>query len=368
MGRFIDLTGQRFGRLFVVARELNNKHGHITWFCICDCGNTIIIIGTDLARTDKRAVKSCGCLGTSYQYFEELRQQEIGKFYHGCETLDAHSDRNGNDARTIVKVKCFCGNIFECRLRDLKRKKNPQKSCGCLRKLEEGEAAFNDIFYRYKESADRRNCIFELTKEEFREIIIQNCNYCNILPREIQYCKNFNGAFFGNGTDQVIAQGGYTKENCVSACTVCNHLKLDLSLEDWNLKLERITLKDYDNLLFDFNLEEVSEDKLKLQRGNFKKQKSHTKNQINTLTEQQYYFLATSLCFYCNAIPGNFNKRDSKDFYQSIDQKLARGGYVFKNCLPCCSSCNVAKNNMSYENFINHLKRLQQFQKALIVL
>ena len=62
MGKFIDLTGQKFGRLTVVSRAEN----YITpkglkfamWNCVCDCGNKTTVVSGDL-RGGK--TKSCGC-------------------------------------------------------------------------------------------------------------------------------------------------------------------------------------------------------------------------------------------------------------------------------------------------------------------
>lgn len=59
MGKLIDLTGQRFGRLTVVGRAENAKDGHARWLCKCDCGNTTVVGGNDLKKGTSR---SCGCL------------------------------------------------------------------------------------------------------------------------------------------------------------------------------------------------------------------------------------------------------------------------------------------------------------------
>ena len=59
MGRLIDLTGQRFGRLTVLRRSQKNIMGHAAWICRCDCGNTTIVSG-QLLRDGKTL--SCGCL------------------------------------------------------------------------------------------------------------------------------------------------------------------------------------------------------------------------------------------------------------------------------------------------------------------
>lgn len=59
MGRFRDLTGERFGRLFVLQRNGYNKHSQLLWLCECDCGNTKSVLGCVLVRGD---TQSCGCL------------------------------------------------------------------------------------------------------------------------------------------------------------------------------------------------------------------------------------------------------------------------------------------------------------------
>lgn len=59
MGKFIDLTGKRFGRLIVISKDLNNKSKRIKWICKCDCGNTKSVYGFNL---QKGYTKSCGCL------------------------------------------------------------------------------------------------------------------------------------------------------------------------------------------------------------------------------------------------------------------------------------------------------------------
>lgn len=58
MGKFIDLTGRRFGRLTVLARAENHKKD-VMWRCLCDCGNEITTARSSLLAGRTR---SCGCL------------------------------------------------------------------------------------------------------------------------------------------------------------------------------------------------------------------------------------------------------------------------------------------------------------------
>lgn len=59
MSKFIDLTGQRFGRLIVIKQVGKNKWGRTNWLCLCECGRETLVCTGDLniGRT-----KSCGCL------------------------------------------------------------------------------------------------------------------------------------------------------------------------------------------------------------------------------------------------------------------------------------------------------------------
>jgi hypothetical protein len=59
MGKLIDLTGQRFGRLVVVEPAGKNNNKKMTWICCCDCGKIKVAETYHLIRGETR---SCGCL------------------------------------------------------------------------------------------------------------------------------------------------------------------------------------------------------------------------------------------------------------------------------------------------------------------
>lgn len=70
MGRLIDLTGNKYGRLLVTNRA-ENKIEHsgrrrTMWNCICDCGNTVIV-DSDHLRSGHS--KSCGCITKKHGLF-----------------------------------------------------------------------------------------------------------------------------------------------------------------------------------------------------------------------------------------------------------------------------------------------------------
>ena len=59
MGKFIDISNQRFGRLLVIERNGTSKYGHATFLCECDCGNQKT---ADSHSLRQGLIRSCGCL------------------------------------------------------------------------------------------------------------------------------------------------------------------------------------------------------------------------------------------------------------------------------------------------------------------
>jgi hypothetical protein len=62
MGKLVDRTGHRYGRLEVLERDLTagpaNFGVRVRWRCRCDCGSVLSVTGHELASGDTR---SCGC-------------------------------------------------------------------------------------------------------------------------------------------------------------------------------------------------------------------------------------------------------------------------------------------------------------------
>ena len=59
MGKLIDLTGRKFGRLTVISRGDNTKNKRIRWHCQCDCGGDALVVGAHLKNGN---TQSCGCI------------------------------------------------------------------------------------------------------------------------------------------------------------------------------------------------------------------------------------------------------------------------------------------------------------------
>lgn len=73
---FVDLTGKSFDRLMVIARAANKPDGSARWHCQCICGNTTIVVTTELT---KHTTKSCGCLRNEQLATNNLRHGQNRK-------------------------------------------------------------------------------------------------------------------------------------------------------------------------------------------------------------------------------------------------------------------------------------------------
>ncbi len=72
MPKFIDLSGQRFGKLVVLERVENSNDGATRFLCQCDCGNIKIIRSKHLKSG---AIRDCGC--------EKSKRTRIKNLTHG---------------------------------------------------------------------------------------------------------------------------------------------------------------------------------------------------------------------------------------------------------------------------------------------
>lgn len=151
--------------------------------------------------------------------------------------------------RAMWDVKCSCGTLKKMSTSNLTSGSNI--SCGCyfnkIRKngtfkKEPGEANFNYKYLSYKTRAKnhKKSLDFKLTKEQFREIILNNCHYCGCTPSMHHTNRSFNGLFISNGIDRLDSNVGYIYENCVSCCKICNIMKNNLSYDNFIKQIARI--------------------------------------------------------------------------------------------------------------------------------
>lgn len=240
--KFKNIDGQIFGKLVVLDSLTKNKKVLVK----CECGKTF---ETNKGDLNNGRTKSCGegsCRGTR----SNLIGQKFGK-------LTVISFITGSKRWWLCE--CECGNTTKSTPFALRTGKH--KSCSCYNKaqrpnkrLENNASPKKRIYKNYFKAAKKRNYIFTLTIKEFSELINKNCVYCGSEPNMTLKIRGVvRDDFKFNGVDRVDNKIGYTIENCVSCCKICNNSKASLSLEDWKTWLVKI----YSNIFANSNIQNV---------------------------------------------------------------------------------------------------------------
>lgn len=185
---FIDITGKRFGRLVVIEKAdfvtTDPNDSQYRWTCLCDCGKTVVVRSFSLRRGQ---TKSCGCLLLDYV---------------------------------------------------------PSN------KLPYGVSARHRLYTDYKKRSvygnSRGTILFDLSYDEFINLTQLNCVYCDGVPsnRITPLNNKDGGVYVYNGIDRVDSTKGYTKDNCVTCCEICNRAKKDMTIDDFMSWIRRLTEKN----------------------------------------------------------------------------------------------------------------------------
>lgn len=119
-----DLTGQRFGKLLVLAPTAERMRGAVVWRCRCDCGKEILL---ESRRLKSGAAYSCGCEKAPYENEKDLTGMKFGRL-----TVLRKSENRAKDRNPLWICRCDCGAVIETTRRKLVT--GSQSSCGCGRK------------------------------------------------------------------------------------------------------------------------------------------------------------------------------------------------------------------------------------------
>lgn len=182
-GKKVDIIGKKFGKLTVISFDSyknlsdNSDTRRSFFLCSCECGNSKIVNSHLLISGGTR---SCGCL-----------RLEAGKKFGAINGL----------------------------------------------KLGKVESSFNDLYSSYRNRSKIKNRYFNLSKDEFSVLTKGKCYYYNKEPAQIKK-KQSKLTFIGhdyiyNGIDRVDSSLGYSLDNCVPCCGVCNKMKLSMSHDEF---------------------------------------------------------------------------------------------------------------------------------------
>lgn len=275
-----------------------------------------------------------------YNYCVECRLKRRLKETTRRNKKEAESlEYNNKNKNTNMCIKCK--QIYD------KNTKTGNKCYDCYNKyvLSEYKRANKNPYLAkyqgYKLGAKKRNLEFNLSQEEAIKMYFKNCYYCN----KISTVSHINGI------DRINSDKNYDKDNCVPCCIKCNRMKSNYSVDKF-LNIIKIILKN--RKLIDENVQ-PNEKLFKRKETNdydkYKKSIDRIPNNELHITKDEYYEITTKNCYYC----GNFS--DGCNGIDRIDSALS---YYYDNCVPCCWTCNLMKNNYD-EDFIPHIKNIYDF-------
>lgn len=140
----------------------------------------------------------------------------------------------GGKPRTAFKCKCDCGTIKIIATHYLC---NPNRgSCGC-KEYERKAKTPIECMYRYaKDRAVKyRTKQFELSLKEFENLSLGDCKYCGKAPanKYRQILTKGDKILLYNGIDRIDSSKGYTLDNCVTCCSICNTMKNSLTYTEF---------------------------------------------------------------------------------------------------------------------------------------
>lgn len=218
-------SGTRFGELVIIGRAENDARGRTMYKCQCDCGAQTIVLATAL-RVKKQ--KNCNNCAWGKEPIPS------GTRFGGLVVIKRTRNYQGH---VTYKCECDCGRETDATGTALKNGR--RKYCGKCKSLVPGESGFNRIFKAYIRGAEKRGHVFELTKDEFKELVASNCAYCGIPPSTVS-SPSKRGNFTYNGVDRVDNNLGYISDNVVSCCRWCNSAKGTRNYDEWIDWLDRI--------------------------------------------------------------------------------------------------------------------------------
>jgi hypothetical protein len=197
----------------------------------------------------------------------------------------------------------------------------------------------NTHYKNYIRDANMKNLKFELTFDDFEEIVKHVCYYCGQLQE-----KGLNGI------DKMDCNGGYVKENCVSCCEMCNVMKGTLSVNVFLKRIEHILT--YQGYIEGKLYPECFANHMSSNYNHYKKRAD--KKQLDfEISEDDFYSLIIKKCYVCG-------KKPEEEHINGIDRINNDKGYVYNNIEACCGECNYMKNKFSLQDFFDKLRKIKK--------
>jgi len=251
-------------------------------------------------------------------------------------------------AEEATVLCCYCGKTFE---KFQTRYGHQSRTCpSCTHVQQNADAKRTDrvrnfsaekyknierAMTEYRRNASIKGRQFALTQDEFTALVVSPCHYCeHYMEGEIV------------GIDRVENTVGYTKENCVSACWVCNRMKhsymQQFFIEHCHSIISKTRSVSYTQTWRLYH-------KQKIERYSKYRHESINDRGLQWELDRDFYdAIQIQPCYICNydaSIVG-------------IDRKDPTKGYTRDNSMPCCTPCNLMKGELTYDDFLQQVRQI----------
>lgn len=222
-----NLIGQRFGRLTVIEKTKERKHGNVVWKCKCDCGNEHFAY-TNLLTSG--GCVSCGCFHKDKMSQVHKQEDIIGNRFGKLIAIRKDPDHKASNGSYMIECKCDCGNTILVAPNHLRS--HHVNSCGCL-KISIGELKISQLLTKY-------NIPFE-TEKKFDDCRNPKTNY----PLRFDFFVNNSYLIEYDGRQHSESDGGWGEN--LKDIQDKDRYKTEWC-EKHNIPLIRISYKQYESL------------------------------------------------------------------------------------------------------------------------
>lgn len=238
MGKYKDITNQKFGRLTAVEIDMETTINHNSgayWKCQCDCGNIKIVSIKSLTSGN---TKSCGCLRKEVAG-NNTKIDLVNKIFGRLTVIEDSGKRN--NGRIIWKCKCNCGN--ECYVDTNRLTQNNTQSCGCFHREFIANLNVNDLT---NQKFGKLLALYP-TNKRIDNKIVWHCqcdcgNYYDVIGTRLlsghtQSCGCIRSSIGENNIQKILQENNI---NYIKEYTFTNlpKLRYDFYLPDLNILIE----------------------------------------------------------------------------------------------------------------------------------
>ena len=194
-------------------------------------------------------------------------------------------------------------------------------------------------FTDYINSAFKRGYSMDLQFDDFKEMVQKPCYYCNTYKSDEL-----------NGIDRIDNTKGYTNDNTVPCCGICNRIKLNYHPLFFLEKCKLILSQDKNTDQFVSKWKEYYTRHTNQSYLAYKNKAEIERNMKFKITEEEWNTYMNQPCYLCNY------RNPNKVGLDRVDNTIRE--YSVENVKTCCGSCNLMKGEVSLPDFLEKIKSI----------